>query len=258
MPLSRHLVRVDAHDYRDGQETDIHRHDEHQLTYARSGVLTVNVESSRWVVPPLRAVWIPAGISHSVQAHGQTGARLSFIHQSVDLPLPNRVSVLRVSSLLRAIIEELRHDQTDGDVPGPESATARPHLEALFALQVQQHSPTDDQPAQPLRLPILFEPRLLKIEEALRQTPSDRRTLKQWGQFCGSSERTLTRLFLAETGTTFSHWRTQLRLQHALVQLAQGVSVTSAAHGCGYQSTSAFIESFRSVLGTTPGRHFRT
>jgi AraC-like DNA-binding protein len=32
--------------------------------------------------------------------------------------------------------------------------------------------------------------------------------------------------------------------------------VTATAYECGYRSPSAFIEGFRTVLGTTPGRFF--
>ena len=38
---------------------------------------------------------------------------------------------------------------------------------------------------------------------------------------------------------------------------ASGESVTSTALEVGYESTSAFIEAFPSVLGTTPGRYHK-
>ena len=45
---------------------------------------------------------------------------------------------------------------------------------------------------------------------------------------------------------------------HAVTLLASGASVTTTALECGYDSTSAFIEAFTAVLGTTPGRYYRT
>ena len=53
---------------------------------------------------------------------------------------------------------------------------------------------------------------------------------------------------------SFPQWRTQLRLHHAQVLLADGEAVTRTAHACGYRSTSAFIDAFRAAYGTTPGR----
>ncbi|WP_426502444.1 helix-turn-helix domain-containing protein [Dactylosporangium sp. McL0621] len=56
---------------------------------------------------------------------------------------------------------------------------------------------------------------------------------------------------------TFPQWRTQLRLYHALVLLAEHTPVTVVAHRCGWSSASAFIDVFRRAFGHTPGTHLR-
>jgi len=38
-----------------------------QLAYASRGVMSVRTAQGTWVVPPHRAVWIPAGIAHKVE-----------------------------------------------------------------------------------------------------------------------------------------------------------------------------------------------
>ena len=48
---------------------------------------------------------------------------------------------------------------------------------------------------------------------------------------------------------TFSRWRQQLRLLHAMQRLASGEKVTAAALDAGYNSTSAFISMFGKQLG---------
>ncbi|EOY52270.1 Transcriptional regulator, TetR family [Streptomyces lividans 1326] len=48
--------RLDA-----GQRIDAHRHDEHQIVHAGSGVVAVTTESGTWFAPGTRAIWIPAG-----------------------------------------------------------------------------------------------------------------------------------------------------------------------------------------------------
>lgn len=244
------ILRVDAHEFADQHETRVHSHERHQLTYTKSGVLSVKIGSARWVVPPLRAVWIPSNVTHSILAHGTSSARLAFIDGSVNATFPTEVTVIQITPLLREVIQEL----CDGALIDHD----RHHLEALFSLHLKRHNKTQTPSSRPLLMSELSEPRLAMIEQALRAAPSDRRTLSEWGKFCGSSERTLSRLFKSETGTTFSHWRRQLRIQHAVVQLAGGQSVTNTAHECGFNSTSAFIESFQAVLGTTPGRYFAT
>jgi AraC-like DNA-binding protein len=74
---------------------------------------------------------------------------------------------------------------------------------------------------------------------------------------CGASKRTIQRLFREETKMTFSRWRQQLRLVHAMQRLASGEKVTAAALDAGYNSTSAFISMFRKQLGKTPARYLQ-
>jgi AraC-like DNA-binding protein len=108
----------------------------------------------------------------------------------------------------------------------------------------------------PLHLPEPADPRLMRITSALREQPGDSRTLTAWAAEAGASTRTLSRLFLAETGMTFRQWQRQARLLAALVRLAQGTPVTSLAFDLGYESPSAFISAFRRALGKTPRRYF--
>jgi len=58
-----------------------------------------------------------------------------------------------------------------------------------------------------------------------------------------------------ELGMTFYEWRTQLRIYHALVLLADGHDTTHVAHACGWANPSSFIAAFANIIGTTPGRY---
>ena len=49
-----------ADDYESGFEIPPHRHDSAQLIHAATGVMTVETDDGLWVVPPQRAVWVPA------------------------------------------------------------------------------------------------------------------------------------------------------------------------------------------------------
>src|SRR4051812_3251227 len=42
-------------------------HDWHKLIYATRGVMTVRTDRGAWVLPPHRAVWIPAGFKYAVE-----------------------------------------------------------------------------------------------------------------------------------------------------------------------------------------------
>jgi AraC-like DNA-binding protein len=54
---------------------------------------------------------------------------------------------------------------------------------------------------------------------------------------------------------TFYQWRTQLRIYHALVLLADGCDTTQTAYTSGWTNPSGFIAAFTGVIGTTPGRY---
>ena len=60
----RHRERIDWHD-----------HAEQQLVYPSSGLLIVSTSGGSWVVPPQRAVWLPAAVAHAHQAYGATQLR---------------------------------------------------------------------------------------------------------------------------------------------------------------------------------------
>ena len=108
---------------------------------------------------------------------------------------------------------------------------------------------------QPLQLPEPRDDRLQAIAEIMYQQPADNTSLAELGKRIGASGRTLSRLFHNELGMTFYEWRTQLRIYHALVLLADGHDTTHVAHACGWANPSSFIAAFTSIIGTTPGRH---
>jgi AraC-like DNA-binding protein len=217
-----------------------HYHDGAQLIYPGRGVLQVFTAAGSWIVPPLRGVWIPAGVAHSHRARGRTDLLSIAFDAAVDPFGDARPVVVEVAPLLREVILALTGPEE------PPAATRRllrkvvlDQLRRVTILQLELPRPRDD--------------RLLAIVDQLIDDPSDRSTLAELGRMAGAGERTLSRLFRRETGMSFPQWRAQLRLQHAQLLLAGGESVTATAHGCGYRSTSAFIEAFRAAFGSTPG-----
>src|SRR6202046_5253750 len=58
-----HLV---ANHYKKGVRLDTHMHREAQLVYAAKGTMQVTTPRGRWLVPPDRAVWVPARLGHAI------------------------------------------------------------------------------------------------------------------------------------------------------------------------------------------------
>src|SRR5271169_3381927 len=93
-----------THDYPAGHVIPSHFHDRDQLVYASHGVMTVRTSEGAWVVPTHRAVWIPAGISHSITMSGRVAMRTLYLRPRLARGLPRSCCVINVSSLLKELI----------------------------------------------------------------------------------------------------------------------------------------------------------
>src|SRR5215472_9595256 len=60
------VVHLVARNYKKGVRLDPHMHREAQLVYAASGTMQVTTPKGRWLVPPDRAVWVPARLEHAI------------------------------------------------------------------------------------------------------------------------------------------------------------------------------------------------
>jgi len=81
-----------------------HSHPEDQLLFAADGVMTLDTNQGVWVVPPLRAVWIPAETIHGVKMSGRVSMRTLYFLPGLCKSLPRRCLVINISSLLKELI----------------------------------------------------------------------------------------------------------------------------------------------------------
>jgi AraC-like DNA-binding protein len=217
--------------------------------YAASGVLSVRTDRGTSIVPANRVAWTPAGVPHDHRAHGHTDMRILFLPAALARLAPGRPAVFAVSGLAREIMLTLTGPRNyDGGAPGWDRA-AHARLRRVLVDELREAR------EQPLHLPQPRDDRLQAIARMLYEQPADNTPLAALGQATGASARTLSRLFRDELGMTFYQWRTQLRVYHALVLLADGHDTTHVAHACGWSNPSGFIAAFAGVVGTTPGRY---
>ena len=171
-----------------------------RLVYASLGAMRVSTARDEWMVPPHRAVWVPAGIHHRVETKGRVRFRTLYFRTDVSRSLPRECRGVNVSPLLRELILHLAR-----------RAAADPFLEAdgdAISLLIRQLRSIE---AVPLQLPLPRDPRALAAARLLRASGS-RPSLAAVGRAAGASARTLQRLFSAETGLTFEKWRQRASL----------------------------------------------
>ncbi|WP_294331604.1 helix-turn-helix domain-containing protein [uncultured Sphingomonas sp.] len=239
-------VRSLAATFRPGTILAEHRHGWGQLVFATRGILHVRTEAALWVVPPTRAIWIPAGVAHALTMQGEVAMRTLYIAAPRSAPLPDAPTVLTVLPLLRELILHLlalgmlHRDRAEED-----------RLAAVL-IDLLRTAPHEDR-----MLPLPRDARARRVALHCQQAPADRRSLTALAREAGGSIRTLQRAFPRETGLTLEAWRQKARLLHAAGLLGDGASVTSTALDSGYDSVAAFSTAFRRQFGTSPARYRR-
>jgi len=223
-----------------------HSHPEDQLIFGSHGVMTVTTAGGIWVVPPMRAVWIPANTPHSVRMCGPVSMRTLYFLPGLARTLPSRCFVMNVHPLLKELI---LYACTCSRL----NRKVRRHRHVI-AILVEQMKAAH---SVPLQLPSPVDPRALRVARALETHPAEPASLERLSRESGASKRTIERIFLTETTMSFRQWRQRSRLLYAMQLLAAGEKVTGAALDSGYSSPSAFISMFKKQLGVTPARYFR-
>jgi transcriptional regulator GlxA family with amidase domain len=153
------------------------------------------------------------------------------------------------SDLAREILLTLTGSRYHDSATGSDDHGAAARLRRVLVDELHEA------PEQPLQMPEPRDDRLQAIAQLLYENPADNASLAEHGLRIGASARTLSRLLRSELGMTYYEWRTQLRIYHALVLLADGHDTTYVAHACGWANPSSFIVAFTNLIGTTPGRH---
>lgn len=218
-----------------------------RLVYASRGGMRVRTTQREWMVPPHRALWVPAGVRHRVEMKGPVSLRSLYFRPDVSRRLPRDCRVVNVSALLRELILHVSKRAAVDPHLASEGHVVALLLEQLLAVEVV-----------PLQLPLPRDPRAWRAASLLLTPAGTRRSLAAVARTAGASPRTLQRLFAADTGLTFEKWRQRARLIRSVELLSEGRKVTRVAFDVGYDSPSAFIAMFRRELGSTPRRYLQS
>jgi AraC-like DNA-binding protein len=239
------IVRSLATQYVSGYRMAEHEHPWRQLLYATSGAMTVNAGRWSWIIPPGKAVFIPAKCRHSMRMWGEVAMRSLYFPATLDAIAlnANDCFVLSVTPLLRELVLRVIEDHAlDSRVP------EQARLAAVLLDEMARA------PVTPLALPLPLDLRAAAVAQDVLASPAGDAGLDDLARHHGAGRRTLERLFRAETGMSFGMWRQQARLLHSVSALAEGKPVTEASLDAGYASVSAYIAAFKRTFGCTPGK----
>ncbi len=253
-------LRAKAHFLKADTEVELHVHPWQQLTFSTKGVIRLSTQDGTYIVPPSRALWVPADVPHSITLIEDAELRTVYLHAWLA-PSWERCQVLEISPLLLALMLSL-DTSPDGTVPARTSEAAdastpptahrlqHPQRERLIAPLLID----EIERATQIRIdvPLPRDKRLRQLCETLLQNPADRATLSERAAVIGASERTVARLFRDQLGMSWQQWRQQAVMAHALPLLARGMAVSRVAHASGYATDSAFCAMFKAATGQSP------
>jgi AraC-like DNA-binding protein len=220
-------------------------HREAQLVYAAKGTMQVTTPKGRWLVPPDRAVWVPARLEHSIDVLADIQMRTLYF----DLKWLARESrsasldaefVVKVSRLLHESILALFDGRNDAG-----------RTDLLIRLAMLELHQAEDATTF---IPLPHEARCRRAADIVLADPTETHDIADLARDVGTSARTLSRLFSAETQLSFKSWRQRARIASAIERLSMhpGLSVKQLAADLGYASFPAFSHAFRQVTGKTP------
>lgn len=227
-----------------------HVHQRHQLLYASSGTLTLEVADSTWLLPPLRAAVLRAGVEHVVEVPGPASLRTVYLAPSLVGWTPPECAVFTVDPLARALLTGAVRFGPDRDY----DALARSYFDTLARL-------AQEWVARPLalRLPRPSSPELARVLRWTRRRRGERLRAADAARAGGMAPRTLARKMKEETGLTWQRYVQIARVLRAMELLVQpGTSVTEAALDVGYSSLPTFSRVFASLAGTSPSAWVRS
>jgi AraC-like DNA-binding protein/mannose-6-phosphate isomerase-like protein (cupin superfamily) len=237
-----HLV---ARNYKKGVRLDTHMHREAQLVYAAKGTMQVTTPKGRWLVPPNRAVWVPARLEHSIDVLANIEMRtlyfdLAWLRREQRSESLEAEFVVRVSRLLHETILALFDGQNN---PGRTGLLVRL---AVLELHHAEDSTTF--------IPMPHEPRCRRAADIVLGDPTGQHEIETLARKVGTSARTLSRLFSSQTQLSFKNWCRRARIAAAIERLSMeaAVPVKQLASDLGYASVPAFSHAFRQVTGKTP------
>lgn len=244
-PSSKRPIRVHIENYVQATRIEPHLHtDLLQLLTPSHGIIKVASSDAYWTVPPARGILIPPRFEHAATTLGSTMIIVADIHPSALAGSDRRCRLVNISELTRALLSTISTMSPDYPLDSPASRLVDVLVDQIEAA-----------PSEPLRLPKPADAKLRAITDTLMDKPDDKTTLSHWSASLGISQRTLTRLFYAETGMGFRAYKARVQMHVALGLLATDKPLSQIALDLGYENQSSFIYAFRSWMGISPGRY---
>ena len=232
-------------------QVDQHKHSQAHILVVLDGVASLDVEKSQFIIPNGYFVWIPQGIMHRVSFNGRkvsllniyfpnTIRRDKIFEQIGDYPIP---------SILYHIIEMLKERSI---IVPPEDWRYE-----LLATTVHILPHVLSGSFLTLRLPTSQNYMVQRIIDKIQKDYYKPLTLQHVSKELGLSERSINRYMSKELGMSFTQYLRIYRITIAIRKMANSDdSLTNIAYEVGYDSLTAFSNTFYKITGLRPSQFF--
>ena len=259
VPTAQRPVRAKCRWLEMDTQVKPHSHPWGQLAISSTGTIRLTVAQGTFIVPPSRALWVPPGIEHAVTMVDSADLRTMYFYQTDGRCGPDvgpqeeaawrQCRVLNASDLLRAVVRELPTLPDDSLQRSEQDRAREHHLSQLLLDELRRAS------AVQLGVNLPQDKRLRLLCEAVLADPTRNETLEDWARDTGASPRTVARLFRQQLECSFTQWRQQVVLAHAVSLAARNWPIQRIAAELDY-SPSAFSAMVRRTVGMPPAQFF--
>lgn len=233
------------------QELDVivpqHTHTQGHILVVLNGVATMDVERSAYYIPNGYFVWIPPHVSHRISFDCKKIKLLNIYYPAEfsENPFYQKVGAYPIPSLLYhtfELVQERTSAYTKNDWQYELLVTLNhiiPHITKEMTYQ--------------LRIPTTNNPIVQKILDAIQDKYQYPITAQQISEEVGMSVRTLSRHLRSDLDVTFIQYLRAFRIMMAIKQMVKEQdTITNIAYNVGYESLTAFSNSFFKVTGQRP------
>jgi AraC-like DNA-binding protein len=230
-------------------DTKNHHHNKGQFVYTEGGYIYIEVAGRVCFLPARHFMWIPAGVTHRIwsQSPAVHMFTIYFEANKTDEAFYRQPGIYYVNNLLR---EMILHTRGWAGHIGPGGYNRYMFAMAIKALLPSLRGNTGSLNYQ---IPTPTTPILIAVTRFAVSHLDEPITLPTLAKKFGTSPRTLSRLFMADMGTSYIKYLTTLRIVKAFELLAEGRhSIKEIAYQLGYSSVPTFSNIFYSHTGIRP------
>ena len=235
------LIKVETLNHSQAHETPWHCHDVGQLYWLQRGLVIIETDEAQWPITPGSVGWLPKKNHHKASVLASAQGVILHITDYHDVSFPQEAGIYSMNDFLSSLVK--RSTCLDGAHYSSDYLT---HFIALLGYELKTLKEL------PLGLPLPSDRRARNIADELLKAPANNLSQEQLAKQWGLSVRTLSRIFIKQTGLTFSQWRQQAKVIVSLKWLLQGLAISEVAERSGYSNVSAYIKVFSQRFGKTP------